>query len=100
MTTSVRTLQGSKTKGFQGSTSLCPRGSNARGFSTIPKIAQSYNEHCQKPIALAQKLTVEAENLKLVSEKSAKKSIFSKFYAAQTQKLELFQKKTVKLFKK
>ena len=33
MTPSVRTLQGSKTKGFQGSTPLCPRGSNARGFS-------------------------------------------------------------------
>ena len=34
MTPSVRTLQGSKTKGFQGSTPLCPRGSNTRGFST------------------------------------------------------------------
>ena len=33
MTPSVRTLQGSKQKGFRGSTSLCPRGSNARGFS-------------------------------------------------------------------
>ena len=33
MTPSVRTLQGSKTKGFQGSTPLCPRGSNTRGFS-------------------------------------------------------------------
>ena len=34
MTPSVRTLKGSKTKGFQGSTPLCPRGSNARGFSS------------------------------------------------------------------
>ena len=34
MTPSVRTLQGSKQKGFRGSTPLCPRGSNARGFST------------------------------------------------------------------
>ena len=33
MTPSVRTLQGSKQKGFRGSTPLCPRGSNARGFS-------------------------------------------------------------------
>ena len=33
MTPSVRTLKGSKTKGFQGSTPLCPRGSNTRGFS-------------------------------------------------------------------
>ena len=33
MTPSVRTLKGSKIKGFQGSTPLCPRGSNARGFS-------------------------------------------------------------------
>ena len=35
MTPSVRTLQGSKTKGFQGSTPLCPRGSNTRGFSNL-----------------------------------------------------------------
>jgi hypothetical protein len=34
MTPSVRTLQGSKQKGFRGSTPLCPRGSNARGFSS------------------------------------------------------------------
>ena len=34
MTPSVRTLKGSKTKGFRGSPLLCPRGSNARGFST------------------------------------------------------------------
>ena len=34
MTPSVRTLKGSKIKGFQGSTPLCPRGSNARGFSS------------------------------------------------------------------
>ena len=33
MTPSVRTLQGSKQKGFRGSTPLCPRGSNTRGFS-------------------------------------------------------------------
>ena len=33
MTPSVRTLKGSKTKGFRGSPLLCPRGSNARGFS-------------------------------------------------------------------
>ena len=35
MTPSVRTIKGSKTKGFQGSTPLCPRGSNARGFSNV-----------------------------------------------------------------
>ena len=35
MTPSVRTLQGSKQKGFRGSTPLCPRGSNARGFSNM-----------------------------------------------------------------
>ena len=35
MTPSVRTLKGSKTKGFRGSPLLCPRGSNARGFSNI-----------------------------------------------------------------
>ena len=35
MTPSVRTLKGSKTKGFRGSPLLCPRGSNARGFSSI-----------------------------------------------------------------
>ncbi len=35
MTPSVRTLQGSKIKSFKGSASLCPRGSNSRGFSTI-----------------------------------------------------------------
>ena len=34
MTPSVRTLQGSKIKSFKGSSSLCPRGSNSRGFST------------------------------------------------------------------
>ena len=34
MTPSVRTLKGSKTKGFRGSPLLCPRGSNARGFSS------------------------------------------------------------------
>ena len=33
MTLSVRTLQGSKIKSFKGSSSLCPRGSNSRGFS-------------------------------------------------------------------
>ena len=33
MTPSVRTLQGSKIKSFKGSSSLCPRGSNSRGFS-------------------------------------------------------------------
>ena len=33
MTPSVRTLKGSKTKGFRGAPLLCPRGSNARGFS-------------------------------------------------------------------
>lgn len=33
MTPSVRTLQGSKIKSFKGSASLCPRGSNSRGFS-------------------------------------------------------------------
>ena len=43
MTPSVRTLQGSKTKGFQGSTPLCPRGSNTRGFSTrIQYATQQY----------------------------------------------------------
>ena len=41
MTPSVRTLQGSKTKGFQGSTPLCPRGSNTRGFSTKHKFLES-----------------------------------------------------------
>ena len=34
MTPSVRTLQGSKIKSFKGSSSLCPRGANSRGFST------------------------------------------------------------------
>ena len=33
MTPSVRTLQGSKIKSFKGSSSLCPRGANSRGFS-------------------------------------------------------------------
>ena len=33
MTPPVRTLEGSKQKSFRGSTSLCPRGSNAPGFS-------------------------------------------------------------------
>ena len=35
MTPSVRTFKGSKTKGFQGSTPLCPRGSNAHAFSSL-----------------------------------------------------------------
>ena len=35
MTPSVRTLQGSKIKSFKGSSSLCPRGSNSRGFSNL-----------------------------------------------------------------
>ena len=34
MTPSVRTLKGSKTKGFRGAPLLCPRGSNARGFTS------------------------------------------------------------------
>ena len=38
MTPSVRTLKGSKTKGFRGSPLLCPRGSNARGFSSLSTI--------------------------------------------------------------
>ena len=42
MTPSVRTLQGSKTNGFQGSTSLCPRGSNAHGFSNPLPISANY----------------------------------------------------------
>ena len=33
MTPSVRTLKGAKIKSFKGSSSLCPRGSNSRGFS-------------------------------------------------------------------
>ena len=37
MTPSVRTLKGSKTKGFRGAPLLCPRGSNARGFSNYPQ---------------------------------------------------------------
>ena len=37
MTPSVRTLKGSKTKGFRGAPLLCPRGSNARGFSKSRK---------------------------------------------------------------
>lgn len=40
MTPSVRTFQGSKIKSFQGSTSLCPRGSNTRGFSTILRVVE------------------------------------------------------------
>ena len=39
MTPSVRTLQGSKIKSFKGSSSLCPRGSNSRGFSRNPEAA-------------------------------------------------------------
>jgi len=38
MTPSVRTLQGSKIKSFKGSSSLCPRGSNSRGFSKLQYI--------------------------------------------------------------
>ena len=35
MTPSVRTLKGAKIKSFKGASSLCPRGSNSRGFSNI-----------------------------------------------------------------
>ena len=40
MTPSVRTLKGSKTKGFRGAPLLCPRGSNARGFSSVLVLGQ------------------------------------------------------------
>ena len=40
MTPSVRTLQGSKIKSFKGSSSLCPRGSNSRGFSSVRLVNQ------------------------------------------------------------
>ena len=47
MTPSVRTLQGSKQKGFRGSTPLCPRGSNARGFSNMDYQSEKYfNDVC------------------------------------------------------
>ena len=48
MTPSVRTLQGSKTKGFQGSTPLCPRGSNTRGFSTADENGWLFDELIQE----------------------------------------------------
>ena len=40
MTPSVRTLKGSKIKSFKGSSSLCPRGSNSRGFSIREHMAK------------------------------------------------------------
>ena len=45
MTPSVRTLKGSKTKGFQGATPLCPRGSNARGFSNKDELEQEIEDN-------------------------------------------------------
>lgn len=48
MTPSVRTLQGSKQKGFRGSTPLCPRGSNTRGFSSLSCSEKLWNENKQE----------------------------------------------------
>ena len=45
MSPSVRTLQGSKIKSFKGSSSLCPRGSNSRGFSNRNPSRPRIEEH-------------------------------------------------------
>ena len=65
MTPSVRTLKGSKIKGFQGSTPLCPRGSNARGFSNYSHQKEYKSNENSPPFVTFNTQTLRFSQIKL-----------------------------------
>ena len=67
MTPSVRTLKGSKTKGFRGAPLLCPRGSNARGFSNVYSFYPTTRKQIKLLLAEIEKLAPKHLNGKISS---------------------------------